>query len=259
MTDIALDYLTATRVSGEDAANFLQAQLTADLTRLSDGDATFAAYCHPKGNVIAVTRVISRPDAYILIVSRRLLDTLTAQLGKYVLRAKVTIEALDSVVAGRQTGQTMDYALVPEGSDNDTGATQETARWHAAELRRGLVWLSPETSNRFLPQMLGLDRLDAVSFRKGCYPGQEVIARVHYLGRVKQLPLVVSTDAPLEANPGGEIELIGDDGPVGSAIVVDSAPEAGGSIVFMVARNPEGAEVRALRAGGDHLGVRELG
>lgn len=257
MTDITLDYLAATRVSGEDAERFLQAQLTADLTRLSDGDATFAAYCHPKGNVIAVTRVVRQSDAYILIASRRLLDALIAELGKYVLRAKVTIETLDNAVAGRRTGQTMDYALVPEGSDNDTGATQETAQWRAAELRGGMVWLSPETSNRFLPQMLGLDRLGAVSFRKGCYPGQEVIARVRYLGKVKQLPLVVSTGAPLEADPGGEIELLGEDGPVGSAIAIDSAPEAGGSVVFMVARNPEGAEVRALRVGDDRLEVRE--
>lgn len=257
MTDITLDYLAAARVSGEDAGSFLQAQLSADLARLSDDGATFAAYCHPRGNVIAVIRVLRRSDAYILIVSRRLLDTLIAELRKYVLRAKVVIESLDHAVAARQSGQAMNYILVPEGAGTSPAATQEMADWHAAELRRGVVWLGPETSNRFLPQMLGLDRLDAVSFRKGCYPGQEVIARVRYLGKVKQLPLVVSTGVPLKAGPGEEIELLGDDGPVGSAVAIDSAPEADGSVVFLVARNPRERAVTALRIGDLNVAVRE--
>lgn len=257
MNTIPLNDLAAIRVSGEDAAGFLQAQLSADLGTLADGEAGFSAYCQPRGNVIALLRVIRVDDGYILVVARALCEALVAELRKYVLRARVDIEVIDSAVTGTWKDDAMVYAVSNTARQHPDARSAGADDWRAAEIRRGVVWLGPQTTGRYLPQMLGFERLGAVSFRKGCYPGQEVIARVHYLGKVKQLPMVVTSGSPLDTKPGSEVELLDESGAVGTATVIDSAPEAGGSVVFLVARNPRERAVTALRLDDLEVAVQE--
>lgn len=254
MSKVSLQYLSAARATGPDAASFLQAQLTADLSRLADGASGFSAYCDPKGNVLALVRVIRRGDDYLLIAARDLMESLLKTLGKYVLRAKVLFEPVEAVVAGIGENERLDYALEP---GDFSGEVEEVSDWQVRELRAGIAWLGPETSGQFLPQMLGFDRLGAVSFRKGCFPGQEVIARVRYLGKLKRLPFIASFKGTPGLEPGTEVDLLGEDGPAGSAIVVDSAASGDETVCFLVARNPEDRPVIALESGGKRFELSE--
>lgn len=257
MTRVKLQYLSAAKASGEDAGSFLQAQLTADLTRLSAGDACFSAYCDPAGNVLAVLRVIRRGDDYLLIAAAALMESLLAVLGKYVLRARVKLEPTVGTVVGVDDAGALDYTLEPAESVDASTASQDVGAWRARELRSGIVWLRPETSGQFLPQMLGLERLGAVSFRKGCFPGQEVIARVRYLGRLKRRPLIAEAEGRLDIAPGDEVELLGAGGTVGSAVLVDVAFGGDATTLFMVARNRKEDPVRAILYAGKRVPLRE--
>jgi len=254
MNSIELPYLTAARAAGPDAASFLQAQLTADLSRLADSASGFSAYCDPKGNVLALLRVIRRGDDYLLIAARDLMESLLSTLGKFVLRAKIRFEPVEAVVVGIGDRERLDYAL--EAGDF-CGEVEAVSDWRVRELRAGIAWLGPQTSGQFLPQMLGFDRLGAVSFRKGCFPGQEVIARVRYLGKIKRLPLIVSFKGTAGLEPGAEVELHGEDGPAGSAVVVDSAASGNETVCFLLARNLEDRPVIALESGGKRLELSE--
>ena len=89
------------------------------------------------------------------------------------------------------------YCVMPaSGLPADSGPASD---WKAAELERGVAWLDERSSERFIPQMLGFDRIGAVSFSKGCYPGQEIIARARYLGKVKRGPLQLRLESDTDA------------------------------------------------------------
>ena len=256
MTPVALPYLTAARVSGPDAESFLQAQLSADIARVADGGSTFACYCSPRGQVFGLLLVCRAPEDFLVAGSASLLPGILQRLRLYVLRARVQLEAVpDAVVCGLPEAASAaseagafsppDCGLVYQvrsGSDCSAAAAD---RWKERELRRGIAWLGPETTERFIPQMLGFEALGAVSFSKGCYPGQEIVARAKYLGKVKRAPQRLRVDtAPIPA--GSAVRLTGGGGSVDGAVVdsvVTTATAAGltgGSILLVVAPEPPG-------------------
>jgi hypothetical protein len=152
--------LGALRVTGPDAARFLQGQLSADIEKLSPGEKTLAGLHNPQGRVVALfdlTRISA--EEFSAVLPRELLAAVAARLRKYVLRAKVRLEETE--------------VAAPVAAE-------------LGELRRGLPQVYAATSEAFVAQMLNLDLLGAISFDKGCYTGQEVIARAHYRGRVKR-------------------------------------------------------------------------
>ena len=128
----------------------------------------------------------------------------------------------------------------------------------ADELRAGVTWLGPGSSERFIPQMLGFDELDAVSFSKGCYPGQEIVARARYLGSVKRKPLVLEVNGAVEPEPGAKLRVQrGEEWH--DAVVVDSAPAgAGRTVVFTVARAEPDLPAQALEFGGETYGCATI-
>lgn len=236
MTTTYLTYLAAVSVRGDDAGSFLQAQLSADLEPLQTGQSCFAAYCEPRGNVLAVLRVEKRENDYLLLLAKSLRDDVLKRLGMYVLRARVEFEALDDAVVGSLANEVLDYGLAEAGGEPGGGLVED---WRAAELRRGLAWLGTQTAGQFLPQMLGLERLGAVSFKKGCFPGQEIIARLRYLGKLKRFPLLLRVAPGLELAPGEEVTLLGDSAE-DKAAVVDTALDGDSCLVFVVTRlDPE--------------------
>jgi len=209
-----LTYLSIIRFSDTDAGDFLHNQVSGDVLVLSDGESVFACYCEPRGRVLALMLISRVDEAYYVIMSSTLVQTVVNRLKIYVMRSKVSIEVLDDYsVSGLQPGETPETSPssipaipLPDGShwflvtakDGAVGADitlQE--RWKTSELQRGIIWLDVETSGQFLPQMLGLDQLGAVNFRKGCYPGQEIVARTHYLGKVKRHPRVLQINASI--------------------------------------------------------------
>ena len=253
---INLPYLALARVSGADAGSFLQAQLTADISHLADGQSVFSGYCDPKGNTLAVLRLTRDGDDYNLIAASELMEPLLARFRKYILRAHVKFEATDDTVVGVRTDGATDYLAYSPGADGAESDLKSTEAWRAGEIREGLVWLGTATSGQFLPQMLGLDRIGALSFRKGCFPGQEIIARVRYLGRLKQLPLAVQVEGRVDCRPGDDGQLRSAEGQQATATVVDFAIDGKLTALFLVARMDEAYQPHVLELGGQTYSLR---
>lgn len=207
---IKIPYLSVVRFSGADAGDFLHNQLSNDVLGLAEGGSSFACYCEPKGRVLALMLVSRVGEDYYAVMAESLVKTVTGRLRMYVLRAKVEIEVLEQVAVAGLTGEVIANAeelatVVPiPGVDRslllmdtktiDAGSEDAVQAWKTMELHQGVTWLCPATSGQFLPQWLGFDELGAVNFRKGCYPGQEIVARTKYLGKVKRRPRLLSVD-----------------------------------------------------------------
>jgi tRNA-modifying protein YgfZ len=213
-----LKSLRSIAVAGADARGFLQGQLSANLDEVTPARGQLSAWHDPKGRVLAVFRVLPCPDGFLLVTCAALAATLAQRLRMFVLRAQVTLQA-GPPVYGLAAGCTTipPGANFPELNDEPLsaacGATVSVLRlpgragwliagelatvdappdsaaaaaWERAELEAGIPEIYPETSGIFVAQMLNLDRIAAVSFTKGCFPGQEIVARAHHLGRVKR-------------------------------------------------------------------------
>ncbi len=142
-------------IFGEDAASFLQGQTTCDVNDLVENKGICGAFCNPKGRVISTFYLIKSENNFLCILPYSLLERLQERLKRYKLRAKVDI-------------------------------CENQLNVNAFDLPKNLPWLTHETSEEFLPQWLNLDKLGGISFTKGCYTGQEIVARTHYLGEVKR-------------------------------------------------------------------------
>ena len=250
---IALPYLSATRFSGADAGDFLHNQLSADVLALTSGESTFACYCEPKGRVLALMLVCRLEEGYFVIMARSLAATIADRLKIYVMRSKVTIEVLtgynvsslqaddapelsSTSIAAIQLPHSDKWLLV--NTEENRPETNNTAQdvWKILELQCGISWLCPETSGQFLPQMLGFDQLGAVNYRKGCYPGQEIVARTHYLGKVKRHPRLLCTSAVICPDPLDSVQIISD-GETYKAVIVDCGHrEEGGTCLMTITR-----------------------
>ncbi|MGD2127791.1 MAG: hypothetical protein PVJ33_05315 [Lysobacterales bacterium] len=269
MNSVPLPALSVARVSGPDAADFLQAQLSADIAAVAPGAAGFACYCSPRGQVLGLLLVCRRDEGFLMLAARSLLPGLVDRLRMFVLRARVEMQVEpewaicglpdpgDATVARSRwrAGETgLYYAVFEEGAQGSRkalDAERNVPGWKRAEFEAGICWLGPETAERFIPQMLGFDHIGAVSFSKGCYPGQEIIARARYLGRVKRKPLLLAVEGRITPQPGGHADLFRD-GEWSEATVVDSVPSGEDSTwVFIVGpADPDGAGVKALRLDG---------
>jgi folate-binding protein YgfZ len=181
---------------GPHAAKFLQGQLSADVEGLAAGASSFAGLHNPQGRVIALLMLArTSPEEIFAILPRELSADVSALLQKYVFRAKVRIDAPTFRVIGAAAGADPhgSYAfawgnrqLLLAPADRNLPSSPQGASWQLEDVRQGLPQIYAATSAEFVAQMLNLDLLGAVSFEKGCYTGQEVIARAHYRGRVKR-------------------------------------------------------------------------
>lgn len=201
-----LSYLSLIKVSGADAGKFLQSQLTAHLAGLKAPSATYSAYCSPKGQVIATLLVAPQDDHWLLVVEVTLRDILIERLQQFILREDVRLEPVnghylfvvdphdflvDAVTLLEPRTVPVQYAL---STMKPMPNPEAMVRWRRNELLSGIAWLNKATSEKFIPQMLGLDAIGAVSFSKGCYPGQEIIIRARHLGEVKRRPQVLDIE-----------------------------------------------------------------
>lgn len=252
MQMLALPYLSILRFSDADAGNFLQNQLSADILALENGKSTFACYCEPKGRVLALMLVCRVEESYYAILSSSLMQSVVDRLRIYVMRSKVKIEVLNeytlaglhqddvpelkplSIPAIPLPNSSLCYGLEDREMVKGTDASLHDT-WKISELQRGITWLCPETSGEFLPQMLGFDKLGAVNFRKGCYPGQEIVARTHYLGKVKRHPRLLNTGTAPCPDPLEKIQILSDEKAY-EAIIADCAQGPDGTCMFVVTR-----------------------
>jgi folate-binding protein YgfZ len=228
-----LSGLTLVTFAGPDATDFLQGQLTQDLRRVAGNDTCLAASNTAQGRVISVLHLRSAGGTIHALVAADVADALVAQLRRYVLRAKVTI-AIDrgARIIGRSRAQTDAIAdpvglafqwgtgreVLVEPSREPPGASsapttvgdrairddRDWNRWLAADIADGLPHVNAAASGHFVAQMLNLDLLDAIGFSKGCYTGQEIVARTQNLGRIKRRLLryeVATGDLPATLAP----------------------------------------------------------
>lgn len=229
---------------GPDAAKFLNGQLSADVTALEVGASALAGFHNPQGRTIALLALVRVQDEeFLAALPAALADEVRERLRKYVFRAKVRLE--DASPTLRVAGTTADAAdpgrprivwgsrrlqlVAPEHVPAADAAA--LAAWELADVREGLPQIHPGTSEQFVAQMLNLDLLGAIAFDKGCYTGQEVIARAHYRGRVKRRLQRWVNDGPAVLAPGDAAKSA--DGR-SLAVVRAAAREDGGQEVLAV-------------------------
>ncbi len=152
---------------GEDAFEFLQNQLAADLRDIPAAPPTLAAWCNPKGRVICLLRVAPCDQGYTLSLPAELSEPVLQRLILFRFRSRVHFDTASATAAELGVGSSLD-------------------EWRLQNLHDGIVEIGASQSEKFTPHMLNLDCLGAVSLDKGCYPGQEIVARTHYRGATKR-------------------------------------------------------------------------
>jgi folate-binding protein YgfZ len=194
-------------IDGADAIAFAQAQFSSDVQSLAIGQWQFSAWLDAQGRVRALFHLARVAEDSLLLLLRGGEATPMAQsLQRFVFRSKVKLSANELRALG--TGDAADtYAFRREGDayifgcgDHSlvVGTTADDA-WRLPQIRAGWPWLPDDTLDQCLAPALSLERLQAVSFDKGCYPGQEIVARLHYRGGHKRHMHCVVLSQPLQA------------------------------------------------------------
>ncbi len=258
MTDLSsaslhrLDRFGTLIATGPDAKSYLQGQLSFDLERLTRERIELATCSSPQGRVQAVLWLIERDDAIVMLLPTSILDSTLARLKKYVLRAKAKIESgagrfqvcgaaalLEGEPRAHREIGLRSYIRWPGNSprvlciaERELVAPADAAfenAWHKADIEAGLPQVYPQTHEAFVAQMLNVDLLGGIDFEKGCYTGQEIIARTHYRGAVKRRMFRFRTQSEAPA-PGTRI-VVGDQH---AGDVVDAAATVDGSELLAV-------------------------
>lgn len=283
------------RAAGADAQTFLHGQLTNDLLHLAPDGAQWSAYCTAKGRMLAGFLVWrDGADGFYLATDRTLLPALVKRLSMFVLRAKVSIQdaSAEYSLSGISGGSA---PALPPGSEiraqHDGGTWRITlpaidgaaralvcvpaaqaaaqaasaglpqadaAAWTRLMVRAGEVWITPPTQEQFVPQMVNFDALGGINFKKGCYPGQEIVARAHYRGAVKRRMYRASVAAIAQA---GDALYASNLNGQESGLVALAAPDGqGGSELLAVLQiqSHATAEVRLGSADGPLLQFASL-
>jgi len=182
------------RVSGADAESFLQSQFSNDIKNINHKHVQINAYCQHQGKVIAIIWVLNKSGNYYLSFPNEMKNLVTAKLNMFKLMSKVEIQDFSEKI--------YQYGLINEANDKAFKISENLSlfttmeplehyhnqsQWEAACIDEGLPDIYLNTSEKHIPQALNLDiNQMGVSFTKGCYPGQEVVARMHYLGESKR-------------------------------------------------------------------------
>ena len=266
---LRLDSWAPLHVSGADAETFLQGQLSADLRALTPERASWASYNSPKGRMLAVMLMVRSVDAIELWMPTSLLEAIAKRLRMFVMRSKVAIERrpnhtalalfgegapawlaskglpcpIDQMSVGvggelrvlRAAGNIPRFLLIGTIESLPTAdSSAETAdtTWRAADIEAGIPVVYPATQDRWVAQMANVDLIGGISFEKGCYTGQEVVARLHYLGNLKKRLFRVE-GAGAAPEPGTAIrDMSGDGQSVGDT--VDAVASGDGFIATAV-------------------------
>ena len=273
------------RAQGDDAASFLHSQLTQDFALLGSESARLAGYCSPKGRLLASFIGWKRaPDDIVLVCSADLLAPTLKRLSMFVLRAKCKLSdataqwQLSGLAGPSATAWLGDGAPrevwghgLHEGGDvvrlpDAQGAARylwaapldvaapalpalSEAAWRWGEVASAVARIEAATVDRFVPQMLNYEVVGGVDFQKGCYPGQEVVARSQYRGTIKRRSFLLRAEAPITA--GQEVFHSAD--PSQPAGLVANAADAGGGRHLAIVE----LKLAALEGGRLHLGAAD--
>jgi folate-binding protein YgfZ len=289
-----LTHFGVIRVTGDDAITFLQGQLTQDVALMGAGDARLAAFCNAKGRMQASFVVFKRAEDVLLVCSRDILAATLKRLSMFVLRAKAKLSdasaefalyglagsAIESIAGGPRSvwakadidaanvvclhpGASRPLALwcAPAATPAPEGPRIDLALWQWLGVQSGIAMITQPIFEAFVPQMLNYESVGGVNFKKGCYPGQEIVARSQFRGTLKRRAYVAHTSGTPVV--GQEVFHASDAGqPCG--LVAAAAPNpAGGfdAIVSMqtsAAADAEGGRLTLGSATGEALALLPL-
>ena len=251
---VLLDDIGLLRFDGPDVIGFLQGYLTSDATELGD-DPKFTAMCNIRGRAVCTGYAWLDGQAVTLALHRSLCATVRDFLRPYMMFSKTRLsdETPTAAVFGalgcdgqafpglaspaRRLDDARQLFVLPRNAlrPDDLGVDAATdvarrARWDLALIERREVWLAADTTGEFLPQMIGLDEIGAVSFSKGCYLGQEVVARAEHLGQVKR-KLTALDWSGASPSPGTDVEANGRR--IGTVVAVAGSADVGRALAVL--------------------------
>jgi folate-binding protein YgfZ len=293
-----LTYLALLGFAGDDARTFLHNQLTSDVNHLAADNAQYAAWCSPKGRMLASFVLFRRDADYLALFSTDLREFIQKRLQIYVLRSKVTIgdRSADHEIIGVSGPQATD-ALQNAGLEAPAAAMAATEAadasvirlddrryivvaasgaasriwreltaiaapagapaWQWLDIAAGIPRISEATREAFVPQMANFDKIGGVSFHKGCYPGQEVVARAKYLGKVKRHLYRTHAAGPIAAGMS-VFPAAAQDQPCGQIANAVAAPGGGfDGLAVLLEDAPGKGELRAALADGGSIGLTD--
>ena len=246
--------LAVLRLAGEDAAGFLQGQLTNDITKLTSDALLTAGWCSPRGRLLSVLRLVKDGDDILIILPADDLEAAMKRLRMYILRSRVRLTKEDALTvvglvggaalpaAGRVFPQTSGApealaalglaegrALALVSHEDAPSDTDESLYW-AASAAAGDAFVFVAVKDQFVPQAINLELTGGVSFTKGCYTGQEIVSRVEHIGKTPRRGALYAAKKPL---------------PAGTVLTDTSGAEAG--IVIYGAAAPKGAALFVQR------------
>lgn len=275
-----LDQEAVLAVQGTDATRFLQGQLTCDVAALQPGEHTLGARCNPQGRMQSSFRLLKLSEqSYLLAMAADLLEPQQQDLSRYAVFFKVQLtdasqqwvrlglwgEAAATAIAGadlaqasddEETGRALAIAeqtwevWLPTAQAADKVRSLSTQAqplpveaWELQQIRLGLGQVRGGTRESFIPQMLNLQQLGGVSFRKGCYTGQEIVARMQYLGKLKRRMYRLLWDGEQVPAPGTAVHRAGQSQSVGEVVM---AARAGGQVELLAVLQKDAAELPDL-------------
>ena len=293
---VPLPHLGAIRVQGADARSFLNGQFTHDFALLKPGHARLTAWCSPKGRMLVSAIGFETAPAeageptFVLVLWRDRLEAMLKRLRMCVLRAKVQLTDVSDSVAIygllgeavtttapelRSVWQTEHVAnadlvrlmpagntaralwLGPPGQAPAAGPALPTGTWLQAEVLSGVAPVMTATAEAFVPQMLNYESVDGVSFKKGCYPGQEIVARSQFRGTLKQRAFVAQAQGA--AQVGDEVWLTGPDaGPVGTVALASPVHGGVADVIVSIKLSAQDQPLAIGSANGPRLGALSL-
>lgn len=200
----SLEHLDTLFVEGKDAKDFLQGQLTCDINALNDFHAQPTACCNLQGRIVALLSIMIWQEGYLLLLPKDILEKTLKHFKKYALFSKVSFQknSIDSITGFLYSAPENAYAFLSNlfikiniSPPNDA---LNNEAWHYQQLLQGLPDIHPSTQEAFLPHRIGLDKIEgAISFKKGCYLGQEIIARTHFKAVQKHAVYLCETASPV--------------------------------------------------------------
>jgi folate-binding protein YgfZ len=284
-------------VRGPDAGKFLQGQVTCNLNYLSDSHSSLGARCTPKGRMQSSFRIVSVADGYLLAMASELLEAQLADLKKYAVfsKSKLGDESPDWLRIGLSGGDDILHSLgLPLAAEADSvvhhnellalrlsdgraelwvPASQAAAvqtqldnqlpqaplnDWLLAQVRAGVGQVMGSTRELFIPQMINLQALGGVSFKKGCYTGQEIVARMQYLGKLKRRLYRLSLADPQIPEPGTPLFSPVHNSSVGEVVLAARSAEAVELLAVLQDDAAQDGRIHLGSAEGSTLSVLDL-
>ena len=242
---IVLNKTSTIKVEGDDRVQFLQGQLTQDINLISQNKALYAGFCNPKGRVLAFMLCYLNHESIHIQIDSSVQEFILQKLRMYILRSKVSLNLVnetftcigfvgskallakkiqppknyldiiqsDGIMIMRLGIDDDRYQLMGETSKiNDfmklnfsEYSSMSLDDWNNLNILDGIPEIYPTTQEVFIPQSLNMDLIEGINFKKGCYTGQEIVARTHYLGRVKRRMYRAFIKSQVDLNPGDQI------------------------------------------------------